>query len=251
MIQRLVGVAVKKPQTFASLVRSRFGSRKSVRRFRLDGLDVRVRSPSVVPQYMEIFDGCGYLAPGAPKRILDLGANVGLASLFFARQYPDASIDAIECDPEIYGLLTANLQANGATNVTPHRFGAAKENGEMAFAPNGIGGGRRAEGGSVMVPTLDMKEWLAAQEPYDLVKIDIEGAERTLFPYVADEVLQARYIVMEYHSEVGEAQNLDEILALLRAKGFRYYIKTVDHRAKPLFGCSARMDNQLNVYAYR
>lgn len=251
MIQGFFRVAIRKPRTFASLVRSRFGSRRSVRRFRLDGMSVRIRAPSVIPQYLEIYEGCGYLAPGRPERILDLGANVGLASLFFAKRYPDATIDAIECDPEIYSLLSSNLKANHVTNVTTHNFAAWVEQGQMAFVPNGLGGGRLSNVGAVTVATLDMKQWLDARPPYDLVKIDIEGAERTLFHHISDAILQAKHIVMEYHSHVTEEQNLDEILATLRRNGFRYYVKTADNRARPLFGCHEGMDNQLNIYAYR
>jgi FkbM family methyltransferase len=251
MIERLLSVALHKPQTFASLVKSRFGSRLSVRRFHLDGMNIQVRAPTVLPLYMDIFDRCDYLAPGNPARILDLGANVGFASLFFAQRYPDATIDAIECDPELYRLLKSNLQANGITNVNIHEFAAWVEDGELSFAPDGGGGGRLAAGGGVSVSTVDMKKWLAGRPPYDLVKIDIEGAERALFDHIAEEIVKAKHVVVEYHSEVGKEQNLDEMLATLRRYGFRYYVKTEDRRTNPLFGCGQGMDNQLNIFAYR
>ena len=50
-------------------------------------------------------------------RILDCGANVGLASLFFKRRYPAARITAFEADPALFAILDANLRANGAADV--------------------------------------------------------------------------------------------------------------------------------------
>ena len=52
-------------------------------------------------------------------RILDCGANVGLASLFFRRLYPQARITAFEADPALFAILEANLDANGRTNTPP------------------------------------------------------------------------------------------------------------------------------------
>ena len=43
-------------------------------------------------------------------RILDCGANVGLASLYFKRRYPKARITAFEADPAIAEALRGNLQ---------------------------------------------------------------------------------------------------------------------------------------------
>ena len=50
-------------------------------------------------------------------RILDCGANVGLASLYFKRLYPQARITAYEADPDIYQCLRNNLRRNGASDV--------------------------------------------------------------------------------------------------------------------------------------
>src|SRR5580765_5246070 len=50
-------------------------------------------------------------------RILDCGANVGLASLFFKRRYPAARITAYEADPALYSIAKANLAANKAADV--------------------------------------------------------------------------------------------------------------------------------------
>ncbi|MFI5179368.1 MAG: hypothetical protein ACHQO8_12420, partial [Vicinamibacterales bacterium] len=77
-------------------------------------LDYEIRYADLLsfcPQWQDIFVKrvldfrCATDAP----RILDCGANVGLASLFFRRAYPKARITAFEADPAIFAMLDANL----------------------------------------------------------------------------------------------------------------------------------------------
>src|SRR3954471_24828978 len=62
---------------------------------------------SFCPEWHDIFvDGAlEYRAGSTAPRILDCGANVGLASLFFKRGYPSARITAYEADPALFRIL--------------------------------------------------------------------------------------------------------------------------------------------------
>ena len=46
-----------------------------------------------------------------PRTICDLGANIGLASLYFANRYPNAQIVAFEPEKENFERLSANTSA--------------------------------------------------------------------------------------------------------------------------------------------
>lgn len=63
--------------------------------------------------YREIFVEESYLRPGfppgQPKVIFDIGANIGLASVFFKQRYPDAYVVAAEPGPDSYLALTENF----------------------------------------------------------------------------------------------------------------------------------------------
>ena len=48
--------------------------------------------------------------PNRPKRILDGGANIGLATLYWNQLFPEAEIVAVEPDPENFKLLQKNTQ---------------------------------------------------------------------------------------------------------------------------------------------
>ena len=56
---------------------------------------------------------------GRKPLILDVGANAGFASRFFALEYPEAAIIAVEPDPENYRVLCENVKSvSGVTSIT-------------------------------------------------------------------------------------------------------------------------------------
>jgi tRNA1(Val) A37 N6-methylase TrmN6 len=42
--------------------------------------------------------------------IVDAGANIGMASIFFAQKYPDAKIIAVEAEASNFAMLARNVQ---------------------------------------------------------------------------------------------------------------------------------------------
>jgi FkbM family methyltransferase len=60
---------------------------------------------------MKDFDIFGNL--GAPKLIIDAGANIGMSSVYFLNRFPEVKIVAIEPDPETFEICRANLAPYG------------------------------------------------------------------------------------------------------------------------------------------
>jgi FkbM family methyltransferase len=50
--------------------------------------------------------------------LVDIGAHVGVMSIYLAKKYPFIKVYAIEPDPFNYACLIRNLELNGVTNVT-------------------------------------------------------------------------------------------------------------------------------------
>ena len=50
--------------------------------------------------------------------VVDVGAHVGVVSIYLARMYPFIKVYAVEPDPLNYGCLKRNIELNGVTNVT-------------------------------------------------------------------------------------------------------------------------------------
>jgi FkbM family methyltransferase len=50
--------------------------------------------------------------------VIDVGAHVGVVSIYLAKKFPFITVYAIEPDPQNYACLKRNIELNGVTNVT-------------------------------------------------------------------------------------------------------------------------------------
>ncbi len=244
--------------------------RDALTTFRVLGRPFVVRPPSFLAQYRSIFLERGYaFDAGRPDpAILDLGANVGMSCAFFKHLYPAARITAFEADPELAEVLRGNLASLGHEDIEIVAKAAWVENTTLHFAANGLGGGRVAanapggvgsggtSAGSIEVPAIDIAAWLEnqrlANRSFDLIKMDIEGAERTLLPHAIEAFARAPRLVFEYHSEPGDAQDLGLILSSLERHGYRYHVQSEGVVLAPFVeSLRGRFDNRLVIYATR
>lgn len=141
------------------------------------------------------------------ETIVDLGANIGLATLFLNRCFPRARFICVEPDPANARLLQDNLSPLiGRATVVE---GAASDRpGEGAFDDGGqTWGGRLVEGGGRPVRCYGMDELLARTPGrIDLLKVDIEGAEARLFAAPGAWIERVGAILIELHPPYGLEQ---------------------------------------------
>lgn len=191
--------------------------------------------PSFASTYQSIYSQrCYhfYTAMKAP-RILDCGANTGLATLYFKKNFPHAEITAFEPDPKIAGYLRENLKLGGINDVDVVEAAVWKNDGEMKFQPDGADGGSLvASGEGIPVKTVDILKWM--HQPIDLLKMDIEGAEMQVLEHCHPKLGNVRNIAVEYHEQRGEPQYLERLLSLLSEAGFRYHVFSKGGPVKPL-----------------
>lgn len=196
---------------------------------------------------------------GPPPRILDLGANVGLSALQFRARHPGASILAVEADPDVFRYLERNLIANGASDVERRNAAAWHRGGRLAFRAEGADAGRIATNGEapgrgrlVEVEALDLPA-LFSGRAFDVIKMDIEGAEIEVLPACAEGIRAARYVAVEYHSPAGAPQGLAGVMRVLESNGFRVHVQSVNPSPRPFLGVreEAGFDLQLNLFAWK
>ena len=60
-----------------------------------------------------------------------------------------------------------------------------------------------------------------------MLKIDIEGAEVSVFESIRNQLNKVENIFMEYHSPTVGSQKLDRLLKILSENNFRYYIENI------------------------
>lgn len=86
--------------------------------------------------YREIFEDRCYLRHGislpANATVIDIGANIGLFSLFVRAECPGATVHAFEPSPLAFAALAANCAAFGP-NLHPHHAGVSDHRGQAAL----------------------------------------------------------------------------------------------------------------------
>ncbi len=186
---------------------------------------------SFCPQWEDIFveRTLAFTSASPAPRILDCGANVGLASLFFLRMYPRARITAFEADPALFAMLNTNLQANGARAVEARHAAVWTSTGSLTFQCEGSDSGMIASlpgaiaGTSTAVPSLRLRD-VIDEGPIDLLKLDIEGAEDAVLADCEPVLHRVNAIVMDLHEFDPSVRQAPRVLALLARAGFSYAV---------------------------
>ncbi len=141
--------------------------------------------------------------PFEPQTIIDLGANVGFASILFTNRFPDAKILAIE--PDESNFLMAQKNTALYKNITLLKGAAWHKTEEIKIADYGNGeAAYMIEPGTGIntVRAYTIKEImdLMSIKDIDILKIDIEGAEKEIFETGYEEWIPAtKIIIVETH----------------------------------------------------
>jgi FkbM family methyltransferase len=142
----------------------------------------------------------------SPQVILDGGANVGYSSIYFARRFPDALVIAVEPEAENFRLLRHNTASYPNIRpvqkaLWPSRTHLAIEN--VAGQPDAFRVRESASAEGRTIPTCTIDELLheAGADRLDLLKLDVEGAEKELFEDPGREswLEKTRAVIMEPH----------------------------------------------------
>ncbi|MFA5804204.1 MAG: FkbM family methyltransferase [Melioribacteraceae bacterium] len=212
---------------------------------------------SFLSSYKEIFVEKIYrfkFGTDSPK-ILDIGANIGVSVCFFKTLFPNSSILAYEADPKIFAYLEKNIDIAGFRNVQLKNEAVWNENGMISFFSEGADGGMIDEANNrnmIKVNTVDIKDILKKNQ-FDLVKIDIEGAESVVLPECKDYLNTVKYIFIEYHSVVSKKQNLSELFSILESNGFRIHMHSIFKSRSPftLVKTNNSFDMQINIFGWK
>lgn len=136
------------------------------------------------------------LTATGPLRVLDVGANIGLWSLWIAHRHRIASLTAVEPVARNVGALRANLADNlpaGSWSVL--EAAATTSDGELSFGGADTTRGHIGGQGST-VAAVDLFGLL---DGVDLLKLDVEGAEWAIVADHRWEALSVPVVMLEHH----------------------------------------------------
>lgn len=204
-------------------------------------LQAHVRDNGVgVVTIAEFFSAQSTIIPASlpllqPKVIYDLGANVGIASLFFSSLYPEATVYGFEPLPENLEVCALNYRnLPKPSQVFPWALGA--RSGTAVFdCQNDSRGGRLQSSphdprlrttGQIEVQVYSIGDLILkkALPPPDLLKIDVEGAELDVLKGLEDHYRGVKWIYIETHG----AELKQQCLNWLEERGFKTWRGTDD-----------------------
>jgi FkbM family methyltransferase len=175
----------------------------------------------------------GYAQQFAKASCLDVGANIGNHSVYFADRF--ARVIAIEPNPIFCLAFRATLRLNNLRNVELLECGLGAEAGTLAYQQAGVAnlGASRflAAAGDAMAakacPQLEIKVGDEVVESLDmprlgLIKIDVEGLELSVLKGLRRTLTKQDPIVMfEAHPEV-DRPGAEATLSFLRELGYSH-----------------------------
>lgn len=178
------------------------------------------------------------------RTVIDLGANIGLASLYLAAMYPECRLLAVEPHRPNLDMLRLNLdcliQSGRATVLQAAVWSKAAR---LAICIPNSGAYDSVAVREVTEPRLP---WPNAAEQHevagmtlheiivrsgfgrvDVLKVDIEGAEAELFRGDLSWLERVRCMAIEFHGDAREQSNFDETVK-------RYGFEIVDENQHTL-----------------
>lgn len=168
----------------------------------------------------------------APGWIVDAGANIGLAALYFLLRYPTARVLAIEPSPTNFALMERNLGPY-AERCSLLRAAVWCETGHVALQFDDVPRAewaiqvQAAEHGDV--PAFDMATLMQqySMKKVTLLKMDVEGAEAEIFAADTSWLERVDVMAIELHGP--------------RA------VEIVEAKARARFA-TARQDREIRIY---
>lgn len=117
--------------------------------------------------------------------VIDIGANVGVVSIYLAKKFPNIKIYSYEAHPHTYSNFLKNIEANNVTNIIPHNLAVySKDDDNLTITLDIINTGSSScfkDGGflSENIKTISLDTIIKSYNIKKLkyLKIDCEGAE--------------------------------------------------------------------------
>lgn len=148
-----------------------------------------------------------------PYKIIDGGGNIGLAAVFFASKYPDATIVSLEPDKENFRLLQQNTKEY--TNIQSINIGIWNKQTNLLVKDEGQGNNgffviETDEVSADVIPSLSIYDIMKRMnwDHIDILKLDVEGAEKEIFSSnYQDWLPKTKVLIIELHDRMREGSS--------------------------------------------
>lgn len=142
-------------------------------------------------------------------RIIDLGAHIGLSAISFLSEYPNAELLVVEPDPDNFKMLVENTSLYNSQKERVYHYNTAvygqetelflrnPKTGSHGFqmSEENIDGKGKAASVVTINGLLERHKW----NKVDIIKINIEGAEKELFESNTEWIAHTKCLIVETH----------------------------------------------------
>lgn len=161
---------------------------------------------------------------------LDIGANIGIYSIYISQKYPENNVSSIEAHPEVFSLLEENKNLNKLNNLFIYNKCASNRDNQINFMDplidrykGNYGDNRIIEKGKYTISSI-RADTLNFNKPVSVIKIDVQG-----FDYYAllgcDKILttSSPAIIIEWEPEMAKKHQhtLNDLLSYLDSFGYK------------------------------
>lgn len=159
--------------------------------------------------------------------IIDIGAHIGLFTLFASQKCKTGKIFCFEPVMENYQLLLKNILDNKLSNVHPHNIAVSDHEQRVKIYLNADQAGHSLyiESTSFLeVQSTSLKKVMDDNkiEKCDFLKIDCEGAEYAIIESLSDQYLnKINKMIIEYHFANSKQRSLIDLVERLKSNSFR------------------------------
>ena len=155
-----------------------------------------------------------------PSTIIDGGANIGLTSVFLANKYPRADIVAVEPEEGNFEMLKRNTKNYGRIGLI--KAGIWNHHAILSVIDEGKGNNSftvtemlSPQADSInaisIYDIMEERNW----ETVDILKLDIEGAEKNVFEKNFEKWLpRVKILIIEFHDRMLEGCSATVLKAL-------------------------------------
>jgi FkbM family methyltransferase len=166
------------------------------------------------------------ISAGGVPLIVDAGANIGAASLWFHAEYPKAHVLAVEPDPANAVMWRRNCDAREGLSLVEAAIGS--EAGRVVLEDHGASDAVRTVRGDEGVVLVTMDELMSGVPdavPF-IAKIDIEGFESDLFAANTSWIDKFDAIMIELHDWMlpGQGSSATVQREMGRRAGFEIFL---------------------------
>ena len=165
--------------------------------------------------------------------IIDVGAHIGLFSLFISQFCKNGKIFSYEPVSENFDLLKSNIDLNECKNIFPFRLGISEKSSKIKIFLNDDQSGHSIVSNnvhhpSVVIDSILLKEIFDNNEisTCNLLKLDCEGAEYGIINSLPNEYFdKIEKIIIEYHFADSQPELSHNLIQKIREMGFKISLK--------------------------